>query len=302
MKGYVNQDIVNHFAELINDLPKQKSDIFVFGKEIFKTVKEFELEKLLPDNIKIKAAPSIIKGKEEQKIIDKIFQFLQNEKSILTVKKEWLDVKDGNNITLQELIDKGSADIRIVDDILGAMVVASRKRRNKVLYLIDGYEDELLITAAGLAKAKTVGFRNFFVYQNHYNTPAVITAISEKDENSAFLVPLKTGLNTGIEKYTQIPLLYRKSVVISGYEAMEIMQSIYMLAEQSVSGKPAASFQRTKELSEEVVRRANWMIEEVFTISDCDIADSGHVKNGKYIIKDKYRMFDGTILNNFEQS
>ncbi len=302
MKGYVNQDIVNHFAELINDLPKQKSDIFVFGKEIFKTVKEFELEKLLPDNIKIKAAPSIIKGKEEQKIIDKIFQFLQNEKSILTVKKEWLDVKGGNNITLQELIDKGSADVRIVDDILGAMVVASRKRRNKVLYLIDGYEDELLITAAGLAKAKTVGFRNFFVYQNHYNTPAVITAISEKDENSAFLVPLKTGLNTGIEKYTQIPLLYRKSVVISGYEAMEIMQSIYMLAEQSVSGKPAASFQRTKELSEEVVRRANWMIEEVFTISDCDIADSGHVKNGKYIIKDKYRMFDGTILNNFEQS
>jgi hydrogenase expression/formation protein HypD len=96
--------------------------------------------------------------------------------------------------------------------------------------------------------------------------------------------------------FADIPLLYQKGVVFSGYEAMEIMQSVYMLAEQFAGQQPKVAFQRTKEVSEEVITRSRWMIEEVFENEDVSINGIGKVKNGHLKIKEKYAMFDAVSI------
>ena len=288
LENYINKDVVFHFSELLNDLDIGNLTLMVFSKEIYNTINEFDLRSLIPRNIKLKKAPGLIPDK---RFIDNILELLKDEKTILTVKKEWLSIEQ-----IQKAGEAG-ADIRIVDDILGSMIVASKKRRNNVIFPIDGFEDEALITAAGLAKAKTVGFKRFFVLQNHLNTPELIKSISaESDENIYYLLPLKTGLNTGSEKYSEIPLLYKRGVVFSGYEVMEIMQSIYMLAGQFSTNTPKVLFQRTKEVNDEITARARWMIEEVFDNEDYNSEEYGIIKNGKMKINDKYSMFDAVRL------
>ena len=293
LDNYINKDVVNHFAGLISDLEFDKMNIMVFDKGIFKTITDFKLSTLLPDNIFIEPAPGIFYSNDDTIFIDKIIDLLNDEKTIITIKDNYIDIK-GSEKTLRDLMNKG-ADVRIVDNILESMVVASKKRRNNVIYPIDGYEDEALITAAGLAKAKTVGFRRFYVFQNHRNTPETIRAIAG-NKNTFFLVPLKTGLNTGPAMYSEIPLLYSKGVVFSGYELKEIVQSIYMLAEQHANNSPKVIFQRTKEVNDEVISRARWMIDEVFDKEDYTGNNPGIVKNGKMKINEKYEMFDAGKL------
>ncbi len=291
---YINKDVVKHFVQLIHDLNPTAFTIRIFSNEILNTIHQFSLKELLPDTIDLAPAPWIKESKEEKEMIDRLLTFLKEERSLVVVKADWLDIR-GSKQSLREAMQDG-ANIHEVKDILGAMVVASRKRRNNVVFPIKGYEDEALITAAGLAKAKTVGFRRFYVWQHHKSTPAVIRSMAQKQTNEYYLIPLKTGLNTGAEEYAEIPLLYQKGVVISGYEAMDIMQSIYMLTEQMMNRKPSVVFQRIKEVSEEAIMRARWMIDEVFEYEDIKESTLGRIPQGKMKIKEKYNMFDAARL------
>ena len=291
LDGYVDRDVVKHFASLMADLKLDNIRIVILGEDLMANFEKYGLKDWLPGWLTVE--DELLPGMEmeERRFVDRLIAFSGTEKSILTIKEKYLALP-GTRSTLKEALEKG-ADIRVVDDILGAMVVASRKRRNKVVYPITGYEDEGLITAAGLAKAKTVGFRNFFVYSRHLQTKTIVEAIAKRDKQiNGFIIPLKVGLNIGIGAFSSIPLLYKKGVVISGYEPMEIMQSVWMLLNQIAEGTPAAVFQRTKEVSDEIVNRSRWMLEEVFESGPLKLENHENIPGGRLKIKEKYRSFD----------
>ena len=292
---YVDKDVVNHFSGLINDLAPHEINIIIFGKEILDTVNIFNFKELLPSSLKISAAPWIETNKEDINTVNRLINFLKEERSLVTVKKEWLDIKGDEKVSLRDIMHSG-ANIQVVDNILDAMVIASKKRRNNVVFPVKGYEDEALITAAGLAKAKTVGFRRFYVLQHHRSTPATVRFLACENKSVGFLIPLKTALNTGSEKYSEIPLFYKKGVVFSGYQAAEIMQSIYLLVAQHINKKPEVVFQRTKEVSEDVITRAQWMIDEVFEYEDILISKEKKISKGAMKIREKYKMFDASVI------
>ncbi len=292
--NYVDGDVVKHFASLIADSTIRPVTIAMFGAELWSVFKKYDLISLLPGLVSVVNESGVGLCDPEKLLIDRMVAFSMIENAIVTVKEKYLAMQ-GTKSTLQQRLDAG-ADIRVVDDILGAMVVASRKRRNKVVYAVSGYEDEGLITAAGLAKAKTVGFRNFFVLNMHRRMPAIVDATASANSCSGFIVPLKTGLNTGIGAWSSIAPVYKKGVVISGYEPMEIMQSVWMLLQQIADNNPATVFQRTKEVSDEVINRSRWMLDEVFEPVDVADKNFGLIKNGGYKIRDKYSAFDAAKI------
>ncbi len=295
LDSYVDRDVVKHFASLMADLEPQPSRIAMLSADLLANMNRVALTDWIPDGVAIEGEAALGLEMESKSFIDKLIEFTKREKVILTVKQHYLEIP-GSHSTLKEEMDKGT-DIRVVEDILGAMVVASRKRRNKVIFPITGYEDEGLITAAGLAKAKTVGFRNFFVHNQHRQTKGILEALAtSRKQVDGFIIPLKVGLNTGVGAFSSIPLLYNKGVVVSGYEPMEIMQSIWMVLNQQSEKAPAAVYQRTKEVSDEVVNRARWMLEEVFEPADMLIDNLGLVKDGGFRIREKYRDFDAQNL------
>ena len=289
LEGYIDKDVVMHFASVIRDIALSKATIVVFDGALLNVIRSYELESLLPETVTL--VPGNYYVDYEKSFADRIVSLSELDKSIIVVKKPLLTLI-GSSLSLEELINNG-ADIRIVDDILGAMVVASKNRRNIVVYPIDGYEDETLVTAAGLAKAKTVGFKNFFVL-NYHRSLAEIVRFSAKTEEDiqGYLIPLKVGLNTGLPIFSETALAYNKCIVISGYEPSEIMQSLAMILTGIFEGNYKAQFQRTREVSDEVTRRAKWMIEEAFEPGCLNHNKLGAIKKGRFVIREKYRLFD----------
>ncbi len=291
LDNYVDRDVVKHFAGLIKDAATTPYRIMITGPGIRKVISQYELTTLLPKTVEIVSEADFFIQTTDTEFIDRIITLAKTEKAIITIKEKYL-LKKGSSQTLKELQESGT-DIRIVKDILGAMVVASKKRRNKIFYPITGYEDEALITAAGLAKSKTVGFRNFFVLNGHKSLAGIVNAIASKNQEiTGFIVPLKVGINTGTGAFSNIPLLHNKGVVFSGYEPAEIMQSVWMLISQHTEKKPAVVFQRTVEGLDEAINRSRWMMEEVFDTAPLKSNLFGTIPNGKFVITTKYDAFD----------
>ncbi len=287
LDNYIDKDVVKHFATLIHEKVNTPLTLFLGGKDLWRIFLEYKLYELLPGNLTVVNDTDLGLLNVKRQVIDKAIRLITDDRVIITIKDEYLNIS-GNHSTLKGQLKNG-ADIRIVDDILGAMVVASRKRRNIVIFPITGYEDEALITAAGLAKSKTVGFRNFFVLNSHLSLAGIVNHLAKEDNQlAAFIVPLKVGLNTGAGRFSNIALTYNKGVVFSGYEPMEIMQAIWM----AVSNEPAVSFQRTKEVSEEVINRSRWMLDEVFEPVPLKLDKHKIIDHGFLRIKEKYQDFD----------
>jgi len=291
LDGYVDKDVVIHFTRMINDAGVQSYPVEICGNELWHIIKKYELDKLVEGSVLFMRETESIAQETETGFIDRVVHYAKNQKTIVTIKESHLSIP-GHKTTLKELQEQG-AEIRMVKDILGAMVVASKKRRNKVVFPISGFEDEALITAAGLAKSKTVGFRNFYILNHHISLAGIINSLAEnKTETEGFIVPLKVGINTGITSFSEIPLLYNKGVVFSGYQPSEIMQSVWMTLSQHIEKKQAVVFQRTKEVSDEAINRSRWMLEEVFEPGPLLSKKYGTIPNGRLIIKDKYKAFD----------
>jgi len=289
---YIGKDVVKHFAGLINDVPIQKQTIYVAGDDIFQTIKKYGLDKLIESKIELISLFQLMPKEITQTFYAKIHSFAKTEKAIVTVDQQSMTYKV-NNIGLDDLQKQGF-DIRHVKNILDAMIVASKKRRNKVLFITTGLEDKALVTAAGLAKAKTVGFRNFFVLQQHFNTPELINHYASLTPAAGFILSIKTGINTVLNQYTGTPSIYGKSVIFSGYQPEEIMQSIFMVMDQFVSKQPKVKFQRAMKIPDENIARARWMLEEVFDTTPLTLPDGASIKNGKLIINEKYNSFEPT--------
>ena len=295
LDNYVDRDVVKHFAALINESVNSPIKLFICGQDLWSIIYKYELNKLLPSTLTLINGEDIGISQTYKQVIDKTIDYSKVDKTIITIKEGFLNLP-GTTSTLNEQLTTG-AEIRIVNDILGAMEVASKKRRNRVVFPITGFEDEALVTAAGLAKSKTVGFRNFFVLNGHSSLVGITGFLAKEEENIAgFVLPLKVGLNTGTGQYSSIPLLYKKGVVFSGYEPMEIMQSIWIVISQYFEKSPAVVFQRTKEVSDEVINRSRWMLEEVFEPSPLNNNKYGTIANGNLHIKEKYKDFDAEFV------
>jgi len=65
-----------------------------------------------------------------------------------------------------------------------------------------------------------------------------------------------------------------------------------MIVSQQTDNKPAVVYQRTKEVSDEVINRSRWMLEEVFEHGPLESERLGNIPAGLLVIKEKYSSFD----------
>ena len=69
-----------------------------------------------------------------------------------------------------------------------------------------------------------------------------------------------------------------------------------MAISQQLDKSPAVVFQRTKEVSDDVINRSRWMLEEVFEPAPLNNNKYRTIANGRLHIKEKYKDFDAEFV------
>ena len=131
------------------------------------------------------------------------------------------------------------ADVRVVYSPLDALQLASRHPDREVVFFAIGFETTAPATAVTLQRARAAGRTNFSVFCNHVTILPAIKAILDSPDMrlDGFIGPGHVSTVIGTHPYRWIPERYGLPIVVSGFEPLDVLQSVAMLLEQRRAGR-----------------------------------------------------------------
>lgn len=136
-------------------------------------------------------------------------------------------------------------DVRMVYSPLDALRIAQRETERHVCFFAIGFETTAPSTALTLMRARELGVENFSVFCNHVTiVPAVRAILDSPDMRlDGFVGPGHVSTVTGCRPYEFIARDYGKPVVVSGFEPLDLLESILMILRQIGAGQAAVENQ-----------------------------------------------------------
>lgn len=291
IKEYRDSEKVEELSKLIHNISKKDLCIMEVCGSHTMAIHRFGIHSLLPSNIKLISGPGCPVCVTAIDYIDKAVALSRIPGTIITTFGDLIKVP-GSSSTLEKEKAKG-ADIRMVYSILESIDIAVSYPDRKVVFLAIGFETTTPPSAAGIIKAKELGLKNFSVLSAHKIMPPPMQAIIDEGiKVDAFLAPGHVSVITGTEMYKFIPEKFGKGVVVSGFEPVDVLQSVYMLVRQQNENKPKVEIQYKRVVKEEGNPKARAITEEVFDPTSANWRGLGEIPGSAMKIKDTYASFD----------
>ncbi len=254
-------------------------------------IQRFGIPSLLPDHIQLVSGPGCPVCVTDRAYIDKAIAYSRLPEVIIATYGDLIRVP-GSTSTLDREKATG-ADIRIVYSILDALTLAKKNRQKKVIFLGIGFETTAPGSAAGIIKAQMAGLFNFYVLSAHKIMPPPMAALIDQGVKiDGYIGPGHVSTVTGSSMFEFIPEKYKLGVVISGFEPLDILQSIYMLVLQHERNEPSVEIQYSRVVKPEGNPKALELLDEVFELRDDWWRGLGVLPLSGLGIRSKYEEFD----------
>ncbi len=243
-----NGDVARRLAGQIGDLVEageQLKFMEVCGGHTHAIYKH-GVEDLLPPEIELVHGPGcpvcvIPMGRQDDAI-----SIAERPEVIFTTFGDMMRVP-GSNGSLLDAKARG-ADVRMVYSPLDALKIARNNPDREVVFFAIGFETTTPSTALTLLRARAEGIKNFSVFANHVTIIPAIKAILDSPDLrlDGFIGPGHVSMVIGMRPYTFIARDHHKPVVISGFEPLDIIQSVHMLVQQLNEGRAEIENQYTR--------------------------------------------------------
>ncbi|MBE3562932.1 MAG: hydrogenase formation protein HypD [Hydrogenibacillus schlegelii] len=263
-----NAELIEKTAQEIRrrvDPSKRYRLMEVCGGHTF-SIFRFGIQELLPENIELVHGPGCPVCVLPMGRMDDGLNLAKDPSVIFTAFGDVMRVPGSHGSPL-EFKAKG-ADVRMVYSPLDALKLAVQNPDRKVVFFAIGFETTAPSTALTLLRAREMGVRNFFVLSNHVLILPAIRAILESPDMriDGFLGPGHVSTVIGARPYEFIARHYGKPVVISGFEPLDLLQSILMLVRQIEEGRAAVENQYSRVVPWDGNRAALAAMAEVFEV------------------------------------
>jgi hydrogenase expression/formation protein HypD len=210
------------------------------------TIYKHGIEEILPPTIDLVHGPGCPVCVLPMGRIDDAIAIAEQERVIFATFGDMMRVP-GSRGSLLEAKARG-ADVRFVYSPLDALKLARQNPERQVVFFAIGFETTTPSTAVTLLRARAEGLRNFSVFCNHVLVIPAITAILDAPDLrlDGFVGPGHVSMVIGLRPYQFIARERGKPVVISGFEPLDILQSVAMLVRQIVAGRAEVENQYTR--------------------------------------------------------
>ncbi len=195
----------------------------------------------------------------------------------------------------------GGADVRVITSASEAVSMAQTHPEREVVLFAIGFETTTPATALAILEASQLGLGNFSVYCNHVLTPSAIQSILDSPEVRSlgsvkvdgFIGPSHVSTVIGSRPYEYFAREYQRPVVISGFEPLDVLQSIRMLVRQLNAGQAIVENQFSRGVTRDGNVKAQRLVAEVFELRpEFEWRGLGTVPYSGLRIKDAYAAFD----------
>jgi hydrogenase expression/formation protein HypD len=224
------------------------------------------IDQLLPDNVELVHGPGCPVCVIPMGRVDDAIAVAREPGVILTCFGDMLRVP-GSDGSLLDAKARG-AQVRVVYSPLDALRIAEQDPDSQVVFLAIGFETTAPSTALTLRRARAAGVRNFSVLCNHVTIVPPLRALLESPDLrlDGFIGPGHVCTVVGARPFQFIASGYRRPVVISGFEPLDVLQSIQMILGQLRANRAEVEVQYSRVVPFEGNPRALEAIAEVFVL------------------------------------
>jgi hydrogenase expression/formation protein HypD len=226
----------------------------------------FGIKDLLPSNIELVHGPGCPVCVLPMGRIDDGLSMSRDPNVIFTAFGDMMRVPGAQGSPLQH--KARGMDIRIVYSPADALRLAEKNPDRHVMFFAIGFETTAPSTALTLLRAQKQGISNFSVFSNHVTIIPAIRAILDSPDMriDAFIGPGHVSTVIGCRPYEWIARNEGKPIAVSGFEPVDVLQSIVMLLRQLGRGEAKVENQYKRVVPWEGNRAALKAIAEVFEL------------------------------------
>ena len=197
------------------------------------------------------------------------------------------------------------ADVSMVYSCLDTLKIAMENPDRRVVFFAIGFETTTPQTAVLIRKAKELRLKNLSVVSNHVITPAAIQHILNAPEIreigkvriDAFIGPGHVSVIIGTKPYHYFAEEFQKPVVISGFEPVDVLQSVLMILRQLKDRRAVVENQYGRFVSYEGNVKAQRLVADVFELrKEFEWRGLGNIPYSALKINSRYEEYDAEEL------
>jgi hydrogenase expression/formation protein HypD len=281
------QTLAKRIRETAKALPEKITLMEVCGTH---TVAIFKsgIKSILPENIKLISGPGCPVCVTPNQYLDRAIALSRLDGVIITTFGDMMKVP-GSSSSLEKEKTKGK-DIRVVYSTLDALRVAKENRNKKIVFLGVGFETTTPTVASVIKKAKKDKIKNFLVLSAHKLIPPALKCLAQSKDLKVdgFICPGHVSIIIGTKPYEFLAKEFGIPCVISGFEPLDLFQSVYILLEQIKNKQAQVENQYFRAVKKEGNPLALKLIGEVFQEEDSVWRGIGVIPESGLKIREEY--------------
>jgi hydrogenase expression/formation protein HypD len=260
-------------------------------------IRKYGIQHLLPENVQLLSGPGCPVCVTDRTAIDTCIALARLPGVIITTYGDLIRVPGSESSLNQE--KALGADVRIVYSTLEALQMAALNPDRKVVFLGIGFETTTPSSAVALIEASRQQISNFFLLSMHKVMPPAMAALIDQGiKIDGYIGPGHVTTVAGAVMYDMLVEKYHISVVVSGFEPVDLLQSILMLVKMKQENRWGVEIQYKRAVTAAGNTKARELVSQVFEPSDDAwrglgvIAGSGLKIRSGFASHDAFRQFD----------
>ncbi|HEX3229781.1 MAG TPA: hydrogenase formation protein HypD [Pyrinomonadaceae bacterium] len=296
---YRQSDLAKVLAEKIAGLTDMPLKLMEVCGGHTHAIFKYGIEDLLPDNVEMIHGPGCPVCVIPLGRVDDAISIALQPDIIFTTFGDMMRVPGSKTNLLDAKAD--GADVRMVYSPLDALKIAKKNPERHVVFLALGFETTSPSTAMTILQAAKDEVKNFSVFCNHIMiVPALKAMLDSPDlQLDGFVGPGHVSTVIGTRCYEFVPRDYGKPLVVTGFEPLDVLQSVYMIVKQIIEGRAVVENQYGRVVERDGNRRALEALFEVFEPRDYfEWRGLGSIPHSGMRMRAKYAAFDAELKFN----
>jgi len=252
------------------------------------------IRQLVEPNIHLLSGPGCPVCVTSESYIDAAIELSKHQNVILSTFGDMMKV-NGSRENLIEQRERGK-DIKVLYSPLDSITLAEQNKDKQIIFLGVGFETTTPLIALAIKMAQEKGIKNIsFLIGMKRMEPILHHILKDPDHNIQGLIcPGHVAAVKGADYFKFIVGKYNIPAVVAGFEDLDIVGALYFLMKQQ--GEVKKDFKNLYKtcVTPEGNKRANKLMEEVFTYCDEEWRGIGIINDSGFSLREKYRNYDAT--------
>ncbi|MBN2482247.1 MAG: hydrogenase formation protein HypD [Bacteroidales bacterium] len=289
-----DKDLIDKLVYTIKAISRRKIRIMEVCGGHTLAIRKFGIPRLLPETIELLSGPGCPVCVTDHRAIDTCIALAKLPDVILTTYGDLIRVP-GSASSLDEEKALG-ADVRLVYSTLDALEIARSNPDRRIIFAGIGFETTTPSSAIAILEAEKQNISNFYLLSMHKLMPPAMAALIEQGVKiDGYIGPGHVTTVAGADMYLPLIEKFSISVVVSGFEPVDLLQSVLMLVKMAEEDRYGLEIQYKRVVTRDGNIKAKEIVDRVFECCDDTWRGLGMIPGSGLAIRKAYGAFDATI-------